>query len=447
MTADANSERIRAKIEESLAKMAHASRAFADRVRSHTGIDVRDLIDPEGEAVASLVDVEGSTGAASLAQPIDLIVFETWLLGQIGDQEELDLDINTHRELWNGLGAWVADVLKDRHGGFWLIGGEDPRVWRMGFSKILLEVTPHVFAERLLRSGQGLARRLIGEIERIRGLHDEADQAEGGSAKDKFGPNHYARIHSVPLAQWMVFDMPRLQELWGTKSIGELTAALKEAATKLPPQSAPFVERLLEALGKGDAQKPAKDQSQDRHLYEAVAQILAMRRTSNPLAIDMVEKLVMPAMHMGVPNKFPPLGDDDVDNLKKGADLFALMVDVVPFAHAVEEGGFLGTFAPTELGTPYPDRSNLEIGKGDWVAINPSRLVPMLRDFDPQKLVAAFDRFAAYVQDQPGVPRLKDVNRGLVETAARAIAELRACVGAATQPGHALVFRLLPPPQ
>jgi hypothetical protein len=446
MTADENSARMRAKIEETLARMQQQARAFADRVRSHTGIDVRDLIAPDGEAVASLVDVEGSSGAASLVQPIDLIVFETWLLGQIGDQDELDLDINTHQELWLGLGAWVAETLKDRHGAFWLIGGEDPRAWRMGFTKILLEVAPHVFAEKLLRSGQGCARRLIGEIERIRQQHDEAAAAEGGKAKDKYGPQHYARLHSVPLAQWMVFDMPRLQEAWSQKPMRDLIELVKESAKRLPPQSAPFVERILEALGKGDPEKPAKDQSNDRHLYEAIAQLVAMRRTSQPLAVDVVEKLVMPAMHMGVPDKFPPLGEDDVENIKKGADLFSVMVDIVPFRHSAEEGGFLGTFAPNELGTPYPDRGNLEVGKGDWVAVNPQRVVPMVKDFDPQRLVAAFDRFVTYLQEQPEVPRIKEVNRGLVETAARAIAELRACVGAASQPGHALVFRLLPPP-
>jgi hypothetical protein len=437
---------MREKIEETLAKLAKSARSFTDRVRSTTGIDMRDVIDPDGESVASLVDVENTSGAASLVQPIDLIVLETWLLGQIGDQEELDLDIGAHQELWLGLGAWIAEVLRERHGAFWLIGGEDPHAWRMGFPKILLEVAPHVFAEKLLRSGQGCTRRMLGEIERIRGLHEEAAAAEGGKPKDKYGPQQYARIHSVPLAQWMVFDMARLGAAWSAQPISQLVAEIHEAAKKLPPQNAPFIEKLVEALGKGDAEKPAKEQSQDRHLYEAVAQLLAMRRATAPLAVDLVEKLVMPALHMGVPDKFPPLGDDDVTNIKGGADLFAVMVDVVPFKHQAQEGGFMGTFAPADLGTPYADRENLEIGRGDWVAVNPARVVNLVRDFDPQRLVTAFDRFVAYVRQQPGVPRIADPGRGLAETVARAIAELKTCVGAATQPNYALVFRLLPPP-
>jgi hypothetical protein len=59
----------------------------------------------------------------------------------------------------------------------------------------------------------------------------------------------------------------------------------------------------------------------------------------------------------------------------------------------------------------------------------------------------AFDRFVEYVQKLPDAPRLKDVGRGLAETVARALGDLKTCVGAAASaPGQMLVFRLLPPP-
>ncbi len=447
MSSDANSERIREKIEATLAKMAESAKQFATRLRHEAGIDMAEMIDPEGEAIMSLVDAEGSAGAMSLAQPIDLITFETWMLGQIGDRDELDLDVNTHHDLWLGLGAWVAETVRERHGAFWLIGGEDPRAWRMGFARVLLEVQPHVFAERLLRSGAGCAKRLIAEIERIRQQHVAADEAEGGTAKDKYQPQHYARLHSVPMAQWMVFDMGRLHGAWTQAPVADLVKIISEAGKRLPPQNAPVVEQVVAAFATLDQALPAAGQITDRHLFEAVAQITSMKRVTGPLAVDVLEKLVLPALHMGAPDKFPPLGDDDVEQVKKGNDLFAVMVDVVPFAHQAEEGGFLGTFAPTDLGTPYPDRSDLQIGKGDWVMVNPARLKPLIEHFDPQKLLTSFEKFVGYVHAQPGVPRAKDVSRGLAETAARALAELKACVVAAAPQGSALVFRLLPPPQ
>lgn len=443
---DPNAARAKEKIEEALAKVASAARSFAGRARSQAGVNLRELIDPDGAAVASLVDVEHSAGAAALALPMDLITFETWLLGHLGDRDELDLDVGAHKNLWFGLGCWIAEALKERHGGFWLIAGEDPRAWRIGFSKILLEVAPHLFAEKLLRSGQGCAKRMVGEIERIRQQHEQADEAEGGQARDKYGPQHYARLHTVPLAQWMAMDAGRLKAAWSDKTTGELMQLVVEAGKRLPPQNAPVIEKVVEMLGRLEGDKPAAGQVGDRGLYEAIAQIVAMKRATAPIAVDVLEKVVLPAAHVGTPDKFPPLGDDDVMNIRKGMELFAVFVDVCPYVHPAEEGGFLNEFSPKDMSTPYPDRHNLEIGKGDWVALNPARLRPLLEKFDPKRLLATYDRFLKYLEDQPNVPRLRETGRPLAETAARALADLRACVLAAGEPGSALVFRLLPPP-
>jgi hypothetical protein len=435
------------KVEEILSRLAAGSKSFQDRARSGAAIDLRELLDPEGDAVGSLVDVEVSAGAAALALPMDLITFETWVLGHIGDRDELDLDVQSHKDLWFQLGAWIGETLRLRHGGFWLLGGDDPSAWRLGFSKILLEIVPHVFADKLLRAGPGLGRRMLSEIERLRQLHEQQAEADGGRAKERYAPMHYARLHSVPLAQWMVLDMARLQQLWGKTPAGELRAQVSEDGKKLPPQNAPVLAKVDEALAGLDVTKTALEQVQDRGLYEAVAQIVGMRRATAPLAIDIVEKLIFPAMHMGIPEQFPPLDEDDLGSVKKGTDLFAVFVDVVPFVHQAEEGGFLGSFAPADMTTPYPDRQNLELGKGDWVGINPGKLLPVLAKFDPNKLLLSFEKFVDYVQKQPGVPRVAEVSRALAETTARAILDFQTAVAELqAKPGRLLVFRLLPPP-
>jgi hypothetical protein len=427
------------------AEIVAGASSFADRVRSQAGVDVRELIDPDSESVASLVDVEASAGAASLALPIDVITFDSWVLGHLGDRDELDLDVGTHRDLWFNFGAWIGEALRMRHGGFWLIAGDDAAAWRLGFSKILLEIAPHVFAERLLRSGQGMTKRLLAEIERIRQLHEEQAEADGGTARDRYAPQHYARLHTVPLAQWMVLDMGRIGAAWSKRPASELRAELAAEGKKLPPQNAPILARIDESLGKLEPAKPAAEQTTDRGLYEAVAQLLGMRRATAPVAVDVLEKVILSALHMGIPDKFPPLGEDDVAAIRKGTDLFAVMVDVVPFAHSTIDGGFLHSFSAEDMSTPYPDRGNLELGKGDWIGVDPKRLRPMLERFDKDKLLRAFDRFCDYVGKQPGIPRLGEINRGLAESSARALADLRAAVGAAGQ-GALLVFRLLPPP-
>jgi hypothetical protein len=90
------------------------------------------------------------------------------VFGQIGDKEELDLNAEDHWEVWFSYGAWIGETMRRRHGGHWLLMGDDPHTWRVGFSKMFLEIAPFVFAEQLLRMGSGATRKMVTEIERIR---------------------------------------------------------------------------------------------------------------------------------------------------------------------------------------------------------------------------------------------------------------------------------------
>jgi hypothetical protein len=88
----------------------------------------------------------------------------------------------------------------------------------------------------------------------------------------------------------------------------------------------------------------------------------------------------------------------------------------------------------------------LEVGKGDWVVVNPAYLAPMLAPIDPQKLLEKYDEFVKYLGSIPEAPRRRDDGRMLAETAIRALADLQQCVMLAAQNNGALMFRLLPPP-
>src|SRR5262245_2085781 len=107
--AEAAAERAaRERYEEAVKQIRVGTYRFSSKVRGQAGMILEELIDPEGEAIQTLADVEGDVGALALAMPLDLITFETWLLGQIGDEDELDLDLPGHRELWFNFGAWIG---------------------------------------------------------------------------------------------------------------------------------------------------------------------------------------------------------------------------------------------------------------------------------------------------------------------------------------------------
>ena len=101
-----------------------------------------------------------------------------------------------------------------------------------------------------------------------------------------------------------------------------------------------------------------------------------------------------------MPESFPPLDEDDLANLRRGVELFAFFVEVVPHKFAADDEGFLGSIPHEHLSTPYADRTVLEVGKGDWIVVNPAHFLPMLADLDPQKLLEKYDEFVAVQKDQ-----------------------------------------------
>ncbi len=436
----------REQYEQAIVELREGSYRFASKVRGQAGIILEELIDPDGEAVATLADSEGDAGALALALPLDIITMETWLFGQIGDKDELDLDINSHKELWFNFGAWIGETMRRRHGGHWLFNTPDPKTWRLGFSKIMLEIAPHTFAEQLLRMGPGAVRNLVSELERLRELHARQKEKNGGQEFDRYTPQHYIRMHTVPLGQWMVIDLALLGRLWSVAATRDLVKEIKKNAKRLGAANAPVIEKLLEALGKADQTKPIAAQSGDRGLMEAVAQIVCLRRAAAPVAIDILESMVVPTMHIGIPDRFPPLDEDDVAALHRGAELFEVFIDVVPHKFHAEDEGFLGAIPNEVLSTPYPDRNQLEITKGDWVVVDTKAFKKMLLEFDSKRLLDKYDDFVKYVNSNPKAPRRRDSNRSLVETVAKALVDLKGCVVAASTNNQALVFRMLPPP-
>ena len=111
-----------------------------------------------------------------------------------------------------------------------------------------------------------------------------------------------------------------------------------------------------------------------------------------------------------------------------------------------DDEGFLGAIPNDHLSTPYRDRGQLEVTKGDWVVVDTKAFKTMLLEFDSKRLLDKYDDFVKYVNGNPKAPRRRDSNRSLAETVAKALADLKACVVAAATNDHALLFRMLPPP-
>jgi hypothetical protein len=250
----------------------------------------------------------------------------------------------------------------------------------------------------------------------------------------------------MPLGQWMVMDFQYLDQYWNKSNVPDLVAEIVKQGERLGPGNQEVVTKVTEALEKADQEKPLGVQTGDRGLFEAIAQIVALRRTTSPIAMDILESLVMPTIHIGLPENFPELDEEDISKMHKGIELFALFVDIVPHQHQAWDGGFLGTIPNEDLATPYRDKTKLEVGKGDWVIVNPKSFVEMLTDYSPEKLLEKYDAFVKHVSADENAPKRRDDGRILADTVARAVAEVKACVDLAAEEGKVLMFRLLPPP-
>ena len=219
---EAAEQKAKERFEKAMTELREGAYRFSSRARGQSELIIEELIDPEGETVPNLAEVEGDQGASALGQSLELITFDTWLFGQIGDREELDLKAEEHWEIWFTFGAWIGETMRRRSGGHWLLLGDDPHTWRIGFSKIFLEIAPFVFAEQLLRTGSGATRKMVTEIERIRQLHVDQEERDNVKSLDRFLAQHYIRLHTVPLGQWMSMDFANFAKLWNEEPVAKL---------------------------------------------------------------------------------------------------------------------------------------------------------------------------------------------------------------------------------
>src|SRR6185295_18497737 len=85
---------------------------------------------------------------------------------------------------------------------------------------------------------------------------------------DRFLAQHYIRLHTVPLGQWMSMDFARLAKLWNEEPVEKLIEAIKESGPRLGPSNTQIVEQVCAALGRANQTAPVAKQTNDRGLFE-----------------------------------------------------------------------------------------------------------------------------------------------------------------------------------
>jgi hypothetical protein len=234
----------------------------------------------------------------------------------------------------------------------------------------------------------------------------------------------------APVGQWMSMDLARITKLWKVEPTSTLITAVNESGPRLGSSNTSIVEQVTSALAAARQSEPIGTQTADRGLFEAIAQIVGLRRATAPVAIDVLERSVMPVLRVDLSR---PVEDGTDTQL----ELFELFVTRASKRSAQQ--GLLGVVPDAALSTPYPDGTPISVADGDFTLVATAPLVAQLDRYDEVKLGAKYDDFVKRVKRRDG-------DRVLFEIATRALADLRECVNTALLNREQLLFRVLPPP-
>jgi hypothetical protein len=236
-----------------------------------------------------------------------------------------------------------------------------------------------------------------------------------------------------PVGQWMAIDLGRVTKLWTTEPASKLLAAVKADAPRLSADVAPIVDQVASAIARARQDEPIGKQTSDRGLFEAIAQIVGLRRATAPVAIDLLERVAMPAIAIDATAAVSAPSRSDLT----GVEMFEMFVAQTGKRTVVK--GLLGSIPDSDQSTPYADGKSIDVRDGDWVVVATAPLAAHLASYEQRTLVAQYGRFLAR-------SKLRDDDRVLLDATTRALSDLAGCVSAAVMNRHALVFRVLPPP-
>jgi len=113
-------------------------------------------------------------------------------------------------------------------------------------------VERRIDAKRLESKSEGTNKpRAEGEANRDanRRVEFNVTKAETRELLDRFLAQHYIRLHTVPLGQWMSMDFANLAKLWNEAPCSQLIAELKEKGPRLGRQNPQIVDQVRTSGG------------------------------------------------------------------------------------------------------------------------------------------------------------------------------------------------------
>lgn len=332
-----------------------------------------------------------------------------------------------HQVIALGLAGILGQRLAQELQAFWFPNRESPEGAVLGFPDALIVLSPFgAVTDALSRAKLEL---LEETLKNVRASLAKVKFSATAASQPRLTPLDYARLFDPGFISFVALDGAKAEQTWsGTpeRLIRDIQDAVNRASAQLPPAlRQQFESQMVSALKRLEAGKPLKEQPPHAsRILELMAHLFATTHGTGAAPEELWQDIVFPLLHIGAPENFPPLDDEEIELAKKGVDPLYIFLETVPYAYPAPEQGLLGEFSADELALPHPALE--QSGSLRLVKIQPARLKELVLKFDGPKLKESFRRFAAYVVEKTG-NKVVEGGEGeeILETAVALVSELK----------------------
>ena len=285
-------------------------------------------------------------------------------------------------------------------GGFWFQNRATPDGAGIGFPEVTMMFSPlDVVLQALSRAKLTLlddvVKDLAGTLSRAR-----AETAVAGGDAPRLGPDDYRRLFDPGFVQFACIDLAKVRAALG-RTPPEAAREVEEALTRLPAAvpanvRASMRDQIAGSLRQLPPDGPVSTRARGAApLVEMLALLEGAVETTRFAPAELWQHVLLPLLHIGPAETFPPLDEEEREALRAGADPLVMYVDTVPFrTPAADEDGLLGVFPPESLGVIDPCFEGLPTVR--TLAVSAAPLVPLAASFDRGALRASVERFTRH---------------------------------------------------
>jgi hypothetical protein len=334
-------------------------------------------------------------------------------------------------------------------GGFWFQNRSMPDGAAIGFPEVSLMFSP---LDVVLQALSRARLTLLDDVAKDLGETLARARAEAAAhGAPRLGPDDYRRLFDPGFVQVACVDLAKVRAALARTPV-EAAREIEDAIARMPANVPANVRASLRDEIAGALRQLPPDGPLSKHarvaapLAEVVALVDGAVETTRFAPAELWQHVLLPLLHIGAPETFPPLDEDEREALREGTDPLVMYVDTVPFrTPAADEDGLLGVFPPESLGPLDPAFEGSPTVRALVAPVEP--LAPLAAAFDRGALRAAVERFTrhAVTQAQGAGEAAPNVESKMLPIALELCGELARVVAAVGEGGErALVVRRAP---